>query len=258
MAFPMPGVVSRDKYFQRLDKLLNAFPDECLQALQDPANSALTLYEVAANVWIKHSDRSLDEERRDAEAVRRVRTYWYAQTAAQDYFNIDRTVYTPEVRRNIVRYGYMRALAEAVESKRKIRSQYCCTGRFFEVVVTRMEPEDPIVSVIVITGEIRDAYKRATFPLEVSENVWVSTVRQRILEAIDGTNPGNNPIFEDGPSLAAVVSGKADLAYPEPGSPVGLLRPRTTDDIQQAPSLSASSGPSAGAPLQYTAPGPSS
>lgn len=230
MAFPMPGVVSRDLYFQRLDELLNALPAECMRLLLDPANAGMTIYEIA----LAANNGSFDPEkqRRDAEAVRRVRRSWYGDDPDMDYFLLDRSVYTPAVRIDIVRNGYLRALREATDSGRMIRSHYICTGRHFEVVVCRMNSNDNVVNVFVITGEIRPEFLQGppNFPTETNEDLWVSTTRQRVDQAMNETNFDGNPKRE-ALGLENIATGQADVTYPEPGAPVGLLRPRTTNVV---------------------------
>lgn len=230
MAFPMPGVVSRDQYFQRLDELLNAMPAECLKLLLDPVNASMTIYEIALTA--NNGSFDPEKQKRDQEAVRRVRRSWYGDNPDQDYFALDRNVYTPAARIDIVRNGYARALREAIDSGRQIRSHYICTGRYFEVVVCRMNTGDTVINVFVITGEIRPEFLQGppAWPTETNEDLWVSTTRQRIDQAMNETNFDGNP-KKEALGLGNIATGQADVTYPEVGAPVGLLRPRTTNVV---------------------------
>ena len=230
----MPGVVSADKYFERLDTLLNRHPRECLDALRRAESEGpdKSVYEIAVDVdrGLVSNQQEPDPAGRavDDEAISRIKTFWYSDRPDELYFQLEPTDYPAAVRRQIARVTMIRALELAGDGSR-IRTHYCCIGSNFEGVVMRPSPQDRIVQVLLITG----AYRREVKPpsgLDYSrhENVWITSIGKRVHDTIKAT-PGLTVEPTAGLETAVqspVWQADTDVVWASGAKRVGTIRTR--------------------------------
>ncbi len=222
----MPGIFSRDKYFTRLDVLLNRHPKDCLQALrriESGADPDRSVYEVAVDVdrALVPDDQEQDPNGRliDATAIERVRAFWYGDDASF-YFDIDLAKYPAAIRRRISRRTFIRAL-ELANGQREIRTHYCCVGSHFEGVVNGMDPKDSLIQVVLVTGALRSDLQPPSLPFEHFEDVWITGLDERIQLTLSRT-----PVPPSAIKIHTIWKTDTDIVYADTGKTLGTIRLR--------------------------------